>query len=202
MPLFAELLDEISMKISGNRKAKLYISTFDFKYAFGQIALHKETSKHCVAAIVDGKATGHYRFKKRFLRTGRHAGRFLTKIDKVLRYETPAWQDDIIVVTRGTAEDHEADLAATLKKLQDHGYRASAEKSKLFQSFTEWCGCLINEDGVNPKQSRTEAVMKISVPKTVREIRSLLDSVQYLAKFIRKLSQKTEPIPKKQVKWN
>ncbi len=34
-----------------------------------------------------------------------------TKIDKVLN---PAQQDDIIVVTRGTADDQEAKLAATL----------------------------------------------------------------------------------------
>ena len=65
-PLLAELLDQISMKISGNREAKLYNSTIDLKYALSQIALHKETSKHCVAAIVGGKATGYYRFKKGF----------------------------------------------------------------------------------------------------------------------------------------
>ena len=105
----------------------------------------------------------------------------------------------------GTADEHQAELAATLQKLQEHGYRATAEKSKLFQSSTEWCGYLFNDNGVSPKQSRTEAVIKISVPKTVREIRSFLGSVQYLAKFIRNLSQKTEPIRrllKKQVKWN
>ncbi len=67
LPLLAELLDQISMKMSGNRKPTLYISTIDLKYAFGQTALHKETSKDCVAAIVGGKATGHYCFKKSFV---------------------------------------------------------------------------------------------------------------------------------------
>ncbi len=130
---------------------------------------------------------------------------FPTKIDKALNYQTPAWQDDIIVVTRGSAPEHEAELAQIPTKLEEYGYKASERKSKLFQHSTEWCGYIIDEHGVRPKQSRTEAVSKISVPKTVHEVRSFLGSVQYLAKFIANLSTKTEPIRqllKKQVKWN
>ena len=33
MPLLSELVDQVSIKISGNRKAKLYISTIDLEYA-------------------------------------------------------------------------------------------------------------------------------------------------------------------------
>ena len=62
--LLAELLDRVSMMISHNRTGRLHVSTIDIDYAFGQIALHENTSKHCVAAIVGGKATGHYRFIK------------------------------------------------------------------------------------------------------------------------------------------
>ncbi len=67
MPLLSEMLDRVSMKISGNRTAKLNVSTIDPEYAFGQIDLHEETSKHCVVAIVGVKATGHYRFKRGLL---------------------------------------------------------------------------------------------------------------------------------------
>ncbi len=59
LPLLAELLDQISMKKSGNRGAQLYIWEIDLKYPLGNIALHKETSKHFVATIVGGKATSH-----------------------------------------------------------------------------------------------------------------------------------------------
>ena len=46
---------------------------------------------------------------------------FQTNKDQVLDNLTPAWQDDIIAVTRGTDADHEAELYAVLKKLEDHG---------------------------------------------------------------------------------
>ncbi len=54
---------------------------------------------------------------------------FQTKIDKVLNYETPASQEDIIAVTRVTIEEHEAELTNIPKKLEDNGYRASIEIS-------------------------------------------------------------------------
>ena len=89
LPLLAELLDRISTKISGNRKAQLHVSTIDLEYAIGQIELHKETAKQCVAAIVEGKATLHYRFRKGFYGLADMPVVFQTKIDKVLNYETP-----------------------------------------------------------------------------------------------------------------
>ncbi len=91
LPSLAELLDRISIKISRNGQAQLHVSTIDLDYAFGQIALHQDTAKHCVAAIVGGKATGHYRFQKGFYGLADMPVVFQTKIDKVLNYETPAW---------------------------------------------------------------------------------------------------------------
>ncbi len=78
------------------------------------------------------------------------------------------------------------------------------EKSKLLQEEIEWCGFLIDEDWVRSKSSRTEAVMKIRPPKTVKEVRSYLGSVPILAKNINNFSAKTEPIRRllrKDVKW-
>ena len=76
------------------------------------------------------------------------------------------------------------------------------EKSKLFQAETEWCGDHINAYGMKPK--RTGAVLKIEPPKTMKDVRSFLGSVQYLAKFMKSLSTKTEPIRRllrEEVKW-
>ncbi len=58
MPNLQELLDKISVKINKNPELKLYITVIDLKYAFGQIRLHEDTSRHCVIAVVGGKVTG------------------------------------------------------------------------------------------------------------------------------------------------
>ncbi len=54
MPILAEIFDQTSIKMSEGRDKPLFTSTIDLKYAFGQIALHKNTAKHCVAATVGG----------------------------------------------------------------------------------------------------------------------------------------------------
>ena len=44
---------------------------------------------------------------KRVLRTRRYSHNFPgEKIDRTLEYSTPAWLDDIIVVTRGSRQEH------------------------------------------------------------------------------------------------
>ena len=43
-----------------------WASTITLKDAFGLEKLAKNTARPCVIAILDGKATGHYRFKRGF----------------------------------------------------------------------------------------------------------------------------------------
>ncbi len=140
MPILSELFDQTSIKTSEGRGKLLYISTIDLKYAFGQIVLLKNTAKHCVAPIVGGKVTGHYSFLKEFYGLADMPVVLQSKIDRVLDNSAKAWQDDIIVATRGSPEEHLTELEKVLEKHEKHGYRASIEKSKLFQSQTEWCG--------------------------------------------------------------
>ena len=61
---------------------------------------------------------------------------FQEKIDRTLGYCTPAWLDDIIVVTRGNKQDHEKKLFEILNKLEKAGYRASKKKSEFFMNRT------------------------------------------------------------------
>ncbi len=164
MPNLQELLDRISIKISQNTSERLYITVIDLKYAFGQIRLHEDTAKHCVIALVGGKVTGHYRFNKGFYGLADMPVIFQEKLDKTLNFRTPVWQDDIIIVTRGSAEEHFEEVTEVLNILEENGYRASLEKSKFFQKSATWCGFDIDENGIRPKNNRVEAVLKIEPP--------------------------------------
>ncbi len=130
-------------------------------------------------ALVGEKVTGHYRFNKGFYGLA----------------DMPViFQDDIIIVTRGSTEEHYEEVTEVLNIVEENGYRASLEKSKFFQKSATWCGFDIDENGIRPKNNRVEAVLKIEPPRTLKEARSFLGAVQYLAKFIPNLSEKTQPI--------
>ena len=79
--------------------------------------LAKESSKHCVIAITGEKLNDYYRFKKGLYSLADIPTIFQEKIDRTLEYSTKAWLDDIIIVTRGTRDEHENRLCGVLEKL-------------------------------------------------------------------------------------
>ena len=66
MPNMEQILNQISVEITRDRTVKLFISKIDLDYAYGQMRLSEETSRHCVFALTGGKFSGYYRFKKGF----------------------------------------------------------------------------------------------------------------------------------------
>ena len=57
MPNMEELLNQISSELSKNDRDPIWISVIDLDYAYGQMKLAPETSKHCNFAITGEKVT-------------------------------------------------------------------------------------------------------------------------------------------------
>ena len=205
MPNMEELLNQISVEITRDRTKELNISKIDLDYAYGQMKLSKETSRQCVFAITGGKFSGYYRFKKGFYGLADIPTVFQEKIDRTLEYSTPAWLDDITVVTRGDRIEHEKKLFDVLRKLQDAGYRASERKSEFFLNKTKWLGHEIDETEIKPNTEKVKAILDLKHPENQKQLKSFLGAIQYLAKFIPRLSERTERLRrllKKESKWN
>ena len=92
-----------------------------------------ETSTHCNIAIIGRDVTEYYQFNKGFYGLSDMSTLFQENIDKTLEYQTPAWQDDIIIATRSTAEERMEQVSNVLAKLGRAGYKASKEKSKFLK---------------------------------------------------------------------
>ena len=171
------------------------ISKTDLDYAYGQKKLSKETGRQCVFALTDEKVGGYYRFKKGFYGLADIPTIFQEKIDRILEYSTPAWSDDIIVVTRGDRTEHEKKLFDVLKKkLQDAGHRASERKSEFFQKKTERLGHEIDDAGIKPNTKKMRGIIELKHPENQKQLKSFLGAIQYLAKLIPKLSERTEKL--------
>ena len=196
MPNMEELLNQISVEITRDRTKELMISKIDLDYAYGQMKLSKETSRQCVFAITGGKFSGYYRFKKGFYGLADIPTIFREKIDRTLKYSTPAWLDDIIVVTRGDRKEHEKKSFDVLKKLEDACYRASERKSEFFLKSTKWLGHEIDGMGIKPNKEKVETILELKHPGNQKQLKSFLGAIQYLAKFLPRLSEKTDRLRK------
>ena len=196
MPNMEDLLNQISVEIARDRTTQLFLSKIDLDYAYGQMKLSEETSRQCVFALTGGNFSGYYRFKKGFYGLADIPTIFQEKIDRTLEYCTPAWLDDIIVVTRGSKQDHEKKLFDVLDKLEKAGYRASKKKSEFFMKETKWLGHEINENGIKPNEEKVEAILKLKAPENTKDLKSFLGAIQYMAKFLPKLSERTDRLRK------
>ena len=70
---------------------------------------------------------------------------------------------------------------------------------------TKWLGQEIDENEINPEEEKVEAILKLEPPNNTKELKSTLGAIQYLAKFLKKLSEKTDRLRtllKKNEIWN
>ena len=204
MPNMKELLNQISAELSKNDRDPIWISVVDLDYAYGQMKLVPETSKHCNFAMTGEKINGHYQFLKGFYSPADIPTIFQEKLDRTLGHQTPVWLDDVIIVTRGTKEEHTRKLYSVLTKLENEGYKASKKTSKFYQKETIWLGHTISQDGIRPNKEKTDAINKLEPPTNAKALKSFLGAIQYFAKFIPTLSEKTDnmrQLLKKGTKW-
>ena len=152
IPNLEDLISNISPKIT-KIDGKLWVSKYVQDYADGQAKLSKEATKHCVCSIIGGDFTRHYRLERGFYGPSDITTVFHEHVDKVWEFNTAAWLDDFICVTKGAAEDHELELREILSKLQDAGYRGSENKTERFKREVTWLGFYKNQSGVTTVQN-------------------------------------------------
>ena len=91
-------------------------------------------------------------------------------------------------------------MKSVLTKLENEGYKASKKKSKIYLKETVWLGHSIAQDGISPNKEKTETITKLNR----QTLKSFLGAIQYFAKFIPNLSEKTNnmrQLLKKGTKW-
>ena len=89
MPNMDELLNQISAELSKNDTDPIWISAEDLDYAYGQMKLEPDTSKHCNFAITGEKINGYYRFRNGFYCPADIPTIFQEKIDRTLGTKHP-----------------------------------------------------------------------------------------------------------------
>ena len=76
MPNMEELLNQISAELSMNDHDPISNSVIDLDYAYGQMKLAPETSKHCNFAMTGKEDQRILPIPKRILRSNRHTNHF------------------------------------------------------------------------------------------------------------------------------
>ena len=122
MPNIDNLNDTIQQNLNTTASQETaYFSTLDLRYAYSQLNLDPETARHCNFIFISGEGTGTYRFITGFYGLTDMPAAFQKVMDYTIVgfQNTHCFLDDIIVVSRGSKEEHLKLVYRCLKKLDE-----------------------------------------------------------------------------------
>ena len=112
-------------------------------------------------------------------------------------------RDDFIVFGKGNA-DHIQALKSLLQRFRECGLTFNPRKCKFRLPQIKFFGFVFSKAGIKPSPSKVEALKQMDPPKNVSEVRSLLGTAQYSARFVPNFSELNGPLrnlTRQEVQW-
>ena len=107
--------------------------------------------------------------------------------------------DDIIAVGYGDTDseallNHDQNVVRLLERAKQVHLKLNKNKVKLRQAEVKFMGHVISRDGLKPDPDKVTAIKNMPKPTTKPEVLTLLGFVNYLSKFLPKLSDVSAPL--------
>ncbi len=90
-----------------------------------------------------------------------------------------AYINNLLVITRGTLEDHLDKLREVLRRLREAGLKVDAAKPFFCTHKIEYLGYILTKLGIKPQPKKVQAILALNPPNNVKELRHFLGMVQY-----------------------
>jgi hypothetical protein len=88
-----------------------------------------------------------------------------------------AYIDDLLVITKGSLDDHLGKLKQVFIRLRNAGLKINATKSVFCAQETEYLGYILNRDGIKPQPKKVQAILALNPPNKVKELQRFLGMV-------------------------
>jgi hypothetical protein len=87
--------------------------------------------------------------------------------------------DNLLVITRGTLEDHLEKLRGVIRRLREAELKVSTAKSFFCTHKIEYLGYILTREGIKPQPKKVQIILALNPPNNVKELRHFLGMVQY-----------------------
>jgi transposase InsO family protein len=94
------------------------------------------------------------------------------------------WYLDDIITASADAQQHQADLEALFRRLQDNGLVINEEKCKFGVKKLDFLGHEVSAAGTRPLQDNIAAIINFPLPQTVKQLQALLGLVNFYRRFV------------------
>ena len=90
--------------------------------------------------------------------------------------------------------DHDVKLEALPRRCRERGIKLNEAKIEFKKTSMPYIGHLLTADGVMADPSKVDAIVNMPRPADVQGVRRILGMTNYLAKFLPKLSDVSQPL--------
>ena len=91
-------------------------------------------------------------------------------------------------------EQHNARLFELLERCREKGIQLQPEKFRFQAQEVKYCGHVFTQEGLKPDPDKISAIVSMTRPRDMQEMRRYLGMVNYLARFLPRLSDMAEPL--------
>ena len=189
MPTLEEVLPKLS-------KAKVF-TTLDAKDGFYQIGLDESSSKKTTFWTPYVR----YRYLRMPFGINLAPEEFECKLhEKIGNLEgVEILRDDILVAGYGDTQEeadanHDQNLRRLLVRAREINLKLNSKKMNFKKPEVKFMGHVISKDGLKPDPEKVRAVKDMPKPTNKQETQSLLGFINYLAKFLPRLSEVSQPL--------
>jgi transposase InsO family protein len=115
--------------------------------------------------------------------------------------------DDILITSSGSFQDHLKKLHIVFKRLEQANFRANLHKCFFAQDELDYLGYWLTRRGLQPQPKKVEAILRLTPPKTKRQLRRFLGMVNFYRDMWRMRSHILTPLsalvsPKVKFEWH
>lgn len=180
-------VDELFSKMSGGDR----FTKLDLTQAYLQMEVHPEVRKY----LTLNTHKGLYQSTRLMYGIASAPAIWQREMERLL-IDIPGvsvFLDDIKITAPDNAT-HLSRLDTVLSRLAEHNIRVNLHKCEFMQEKIEYCGYIINKQGVGKAHSKIEAIQKARPPRNKSEVRAFIGFVNYYGRFFKNLSHVLYPL--------
>ena len=154
-----------------------YATSLDLNMGYYHIRL-SESSSDMTTIITE---FGKFRYKRLPMGVSCSPDIFQAKIYDLLGdiEGTRAYIDDVLIVKKGTYEEHLEQLDEAFKRCRRANIKINAEKCRFGLKEIDYLGYIITPTGIKPNPKKIKAIQAMARPTTTTEVRRFIGMVQY-----------------------
>ena len=111
----------------------------------------------------------------------------------MLHNEVEVYVDDMIVKSKDK-EGQITNLRKFFERIKEYKLRLNPQKCTFGATAVKLLGFLVSDSGIEVDPLKIKAILHMPPPKSEKEIREFLGQLQYISRFIAKLTSTYEPI--------